>query len=267
MGQIYNGTLIIQTNNYDSPTGDYILAPIANPAQSDNVKDGKQGYDGAGNVVVGTNEGGYAGLISSYEEMDSYLTEENVGRILQYLGQAEGSEGGTPAPVNPIAVGDEITKLYFDTTKTPDFSLLDWSNAEENESMSGSFILTLLRSQNFSDQRGIVSAVKIPAGTTMQGISFTKDNYMLGCLDGFAFIEGEELAPMFGSGWSYDTLNEDGTVSISSAGPATEINQQDIWGEYISKDGQWKSESKYKTNQTYIIEQKDGVLKALPLAE
>ena len=171
--------------------------------------------------------------------------------------------GGTPAPVNPIAIGDEITKLYFDTTKTPDFSLLDWSNAEENESMSGSFILTLLRSQNFSDQRGIVSAVKIPAGTTMQGISFTKDNYMLGCLDGFAFIEGEELAPMFGSGWSYDTLNEDGTVSISSAGSATEINQQDIWGAYISKDGHWTkgAVSKYTSGQIYqVIQQGESVV-------
>ena len=175
------------------------------------------------------------------EDSDNTATVLSASKGVSY--QITASQGGgAPAPVNPIAVGDEITKLYFDTTKTPDFSLLDWSNAEENESMSGSFILTLLRSQNFSDQRGIVSAVKIPAGTTMQGISFTKDNYMLGCLDGFAFIEGEELAPMFGSGWSYDTLNEDDTVSISSAGPATEINQQDIWGAYISKDGQWKSD-------------------------
>ena len=89
MGQIYNGTLITQTNDYDSPTGNYILAPIANPAQSDNVKDGKQGYDSLGNVVVGMNKGGYAGLISSYEEMDSYLTEENVGRILKYIGEEQ----------------------------------------------------------------------------------------------------------------------------------------------------------------------------------
>lgn len=96
MGQIYNGTLIIQTNNYDSPTGDYILAPIANPAQSEDVKDGKQGYDGLGNVVVGMNEGGYAGEVISYEEMDSFLTEENIGRILKYVGEEQIEDGSEP---------------------------------------------------------------------------------------------------------------------------------------------------------------------------
>ena len=237
MGQRYEGTLIIQTSDYYSPVGSRVLESLSNPASADDIANGKGLYDGNGVLLNGSFIDGWPLEISTEEEMDAFITLENIGRYVKYMGTAS-QGGGTPAPVNPIAIGDEITKLYFDTTKTPDFSLLDWSNAEENESMSGSFILTLLRSQNFSDQRGIVSAVKIPAGTTMQGISFTKDNYMLGCLDGFAFIEGEELAPMFGRGWSYDTLNAAATASIPSAGPAPDINPPHTWRAQTSHDGQ-----------------------------
>lgn len=154
--------------------------------------------------------------------------------------------GGTPAPVNPIAVGDTLTKLYFDTTKTPDFSLLDWSNATENENLSGSIILTLLSGQYHTDQRGIISAVKLPAGATVQGISFANDNYLLGFVDGFAFVQGEELSQL-GSGWIADDA-----VSLSMAEAITIVNQQDIWGAYISKDGQWTSGgSAYTTGAIY----------------
>ncbi len=116
MGQRYDGTLVIQTKDSTSPTGNYVLSVLSDQAEEKDIINNKQGYNGTGNIITGTNKKGYAGQVFSETEMDSYLTEENVGRILQYLGQAEGSEGGTPVPVNPIAVGDTISTLYFDTS-------------------------------------------------------------------------------------------------------------------------------------------------------
>lgn len=264
MGQIYNGTLITQTNDYDSPTGDYTLAPIANPAQSDNVKDGKQGYDSLGNVVVGMNKGGYAGEVVSYEKMDSFLTEENVGRILKYIGE---EQKGTPTPANPIAVGDTITQLYFDTTKTPDFSLLDWSNAEDVEGMP---TLALINSDGLSAGQAHLRIVRadntlIP---TLQGTMYQLQNsvadgtnlYIQCAPEDVAFCEENGVTP---NRWMTESnpFPFDANVVVSA------VNQQNIWGEYISKDGQWTGGAKYKTNQTYIIEQKDGEIKALPLTE
>lgn len=262
MGQIYNGTLIIQTNNYDSPTGDYILAPVANPAQSGDVKDGKQGYDSLGNVVVGMNEGGYAGEVVSYEKMDSFLTEENVGRILKYIGE---EQKGTPTPTNPIAVGDILEStaegdeghpiLYLNTDITPDFSQFP------DEEMAGDTGYALLMLDENGSNSPFMVAKKMSMGTDIVYAIIACETLI------YAYSETLDASSAGLSAWGWQSSSP---VSISRWGgvaKVTVVNQQDIWGEYISKDGQWKSESKYKTNQTYIIEQKDGVLKALPLAE
>lgn len=269
MGQIYNGTLIIQTNDYDSPTGDYILAPIANPAQSDNVKDGKQGYDGLGNVVVGMNEGGYAGEVISYEKMDSFLTEENVGRILKYIGE---EQKGAQAPVNPIVVGDILQStaegdeghpiLYLNTDITPDFS--QFPEDEMLNMENGGYSLINLDENGGSTP--IVSALKVVNGSGEGG------GEVYGIVAGgemilYAFSSNVSPSKMGLEVWGWQVTSPAIISRWGGEAKVTAVNQQDVWGAYISKDGQWKSESKYKTNQTYIIGQKDGVLKALPLAE
>lgn len=265
MGQIYNGTLIIQTKDYDSPIGDYVLAPIANPAQSGDVKDGKQGYDSLGNIVVGTNEGGYAGEVVSYEKMDSFLTEENVGRILKYIGE---EQEGTPAPVNPIAVGDILQStaegdeghpiLYLNTGVTPDFS--QFPEDEMLNTENGGYSLISLDENGGSTP--LISAMKLASesGGVVYGILGIET-----LLYAFSSDVSPSEADLEAWGWQVTS-----PVIINKWGGearVTAVNQQDIWGEYISKDGQWTGGAKYKTNQTYIIEQKDGVPKALPLAE
>lgn len=249
MGQIYNGTLIIQTKNYDSPTGDYILAPVANPAQSGDVKDSKQGYDGAGNIIMGTNEGGYAGEVTSYEEMDSYLTEGNVGRILKYIGE-EKSEGGQA----PIELGDKLTKLYFDTTKTPDFSSLDWENADDTSD---------------EDVRKIGLIGLSPTMGETYSESRVTANYDTRQKKYFLALWG--LTQLWSSTDSWNT-NIGSMADLTTMGVESfeviEVKHQDIWNSYLSKEPfSGGSEPKYKTNQTYIIEQKDGEIKALPLIE
>ena len=45
MGQKYEGTLIIQTNDNYSPTGDYVLTPLGNQADAAKVLRGYSVYD------------------------------------------------------------------------------------------------------------------------------------------------------------------------------------------------------------------------------
>lgn len=261
MGQIYNGTLIIQTENYDSPTGDYILAPVANPAQSGDVKDSKQGYDGVGNIIVGTNEGGYAGLISSYEEMDSYLTEENVGRILKYIGE---EQKGNSVPANPIEIGDTLSAIFYNTSARPDFSNIDWDSVATDADK----MLPLIKGtiENLGEIE-VLTAFSNEDGS--YGFYFIDaDFYYHGATEAGWISAAGEKDSVYDIGIKELNFADLGLEGVSTATiTVTEVAQQDIWGAYISKDGKWNSEPKYKTNQTYIIEQKDGEIKALPLTE
>ena len=52
MGQKYEGTLIIQTNDNYSPTGDYVLTPLGNQADAAKVLKGYSAYDSYGKVLM-----------------------------------------------------------------------------------------------------------------------------------------------------------------------------------------------------------------------
>lgn len=261
MGQIYNGTLIIQTKNYDSPTGDYTLLPLGNPAQSGDVKDSKQGYDGAGNIIIGTNEGGYAGEVSSYEEMDSYLTEGNIGRILKYIGE---EEKGNSVPANPIEIGDTLSAIFYDTSARPDFSNIDWGTAAADTDK----MLPLIK--------GTIE--KLGEIDVLTAFSNEDGSYGFYFIDADFYYHDATEAGWISAAGEKDAVYDIGIKELNFADlklenvssptiAVTEVTQQDIWGAYISKDGKWNLEPKYKTNQTYIIESQSGEIKALPISE
>ena len=54
MGQKYEGTLIIQTNDNYSPTGEYRLEPIPNLASEEDILKGKKAYGAQGVVLNGS---------------------------------------------------------------------------------------------------------------------------------------------------------------------------------------------------------------------
>lgn len=147
-----------------------------------------------------------------------------------------GTGGGTSAPVNPIAVGDTITKLYFDTTKTPDFSLLDWSNAEEENGIQTIWCMDVANGFGFSK-------------FSKTNFSLEDDAYAIQIIDGDQQIiyrtknlPDEHNVP----GWAFDSY------TFSRAQTPSYVLQQDIWGAYISKDGQWTSGgSAYTTGAIY----------------
>lgn len=249
MGQIYNGTLIIQTKNYDSPTGDYTLLPLGNQAESGDVKEDKQGYDSVGNIIIGAYEGGYAGLISSYEEMDSYLTEENVGRILKYIGE---EEKGNLVPVNPYIVNQDASNQYINAAIDPMDNISQFVFDGQIGHMLG-----------FNEDGIILDTIKM--------VKIADGHYQLQYT-----VDGETFQTMWDNTLSdpWMGLKQIGTLERdkvyywkSDMGNASMVENQNAWGAYISKDGQWNLESKYKTNQTYIIENQNGEIKALPINE
>lgn len=279
MGQIYKGTLIIQTQNYASPTGDYTLLPLGNQAESADVKDDKQGYDSNGNIVTGAYGGGYAGVVSTYEEMDSYLTEGNVGRILKYVGEEEIPGGGQA----PIEIGDKLAKLYFNTAKTPDFSSLDWANPDVYADVIP--VINIIRSEeHYSDGEEDLRF----DGVTARRLDYSsKDSsnpyryslvicgmFTLWTNDEYAHQDSPSVYPA--PGWNYtggvmgiiDPATNSADIEQLGGLTVKAMKYQDLWSSYISKESfSGGSEPKYKTNQTYIIENQDGEIKALPINE
>ena len=65
MGQRYDGTLVIQTKDSTSPTGNYVLSVLSDQAEEKDIINNKQGYNGTGNIITGTNKKGYAGQVLS----------------------------------------------------------------------------------------------------------------------------------------------------------------------------------------------------------
>ena len=54
MGQKYEGTLIIQTNDNYSPTGEYRLESIPDLASEEDILKGKKAYGAQGGVLNGS---------------------------------------------------------------------------------------------------------------------------------------------------------------------------------------------------------------------
>lgn len=137
-------------------------------------------------------------------------------------------------PVNPINVGDTITSLNFATDITPDFTKFDWSQAEIIDGTGK--LLTLIEGttpQYSNNDR--LQVQMIPAGTVLEGHTFANDNYAITAGTGGEVVYlTEEYAQLLGytPGWAKTSLSMESTT-------VTSVSQQDIWGKYISKDGNW----------------------------
>lgn len=152
------------------------------------------------------------------------------------------------APVNPIAVEDKINKFYFNTTQTPNFLDFDWTNAEVHEDGIKTLVLLGGVQPPYSNESWL-EVGKVPSGYTIsvEGVktTFTTDQYAIeagvdvidtatSCFSGGELVYlTEEYAKAMGltTGWLKETFETNFSV--------TSVSQQDVWGEYISKDGQW----------------------------
>ena len=89
MGQKYEGTLIIQTNDNYSPTVESVLTPLSNQADAAKVLRGYSVYDAYGNVINGVGELGSIEnpiIAKTEEEMDKLNVSEFFGKFVKYVG-------------------------------------------------------------------------------------------------------------------------------------------------------------------------------------
>lgn len=256
MGQRYEGTLIIQTSDYYSPVGSRVLASLSNPASADDIANGKGLYDGNGVLLNGSFIDGWPLEISTEENMDAFITLENVGRYVKYMGTASRG-GGTPVPVNPIADGDIIEAVYFNTSVTPDLSAFDFNNPDSETSGGGSAVrrINFFKVSLGSDSLDVQIAAMYPDGLEGDVI------YVIGAGDWSSYMYSESTKYKPSSyglkqwGWTSSTLLEGiGQFTVSN------VKNQDIWGSYVSKDGLWSNGSKYTSGQVYKVVQNGDIV-------
>ena len=155
-------------------------------------------------------------------------------------------------PVNPIEDGDNIGVLYFDTTKTPDFSAIN-ATISGGETMWGNMIYNAGSSSNpYNPELGI--AVRgFPAGKTMNGTTFTSNQWGIEyykrsqdeAVDTY-FYATDELSTALGfaaSGWQTERFTDMDNLCVKHTENhfSTAAGRGFFyWDDYISKDGEWK---------------------------
>ena len=155
-------------------------------------------------------------------------------------------------PVNPIEDGDSFGVLYFDTTKTPDFSAIN-ATISAGEVLWGRMIYNAGSSSNpYNPELGI--AVRgFPAGKTMNGTTFTSSQWGIEyykrspdeAVDTY-FYATDELSTALGfaaSGWQTERFTDMDAFYVKHTENhfSTAAGRGFFyWDEYISKDGEWK---------------------------
>lgn len=115
------------------------LPSLSTPAAAIDIVKGKEAIDAEGNRIVGTLDGVNNPYIAkNTTELLNYCNEKYEGAIVKV-------EDLTKTVQREIAIGDTISKLYLNTSITPDFSSLDWSNPDDN--LDGTLVINILQSE------------------------------------------------------------------------------------------------------------------------
>ena len=168
-------------------------------------------------------------IASTPEEMAALLVPDNHGAVMFW----EGDYYLIDAP--RVYVGNTITGLYFDTTKTPDVyndfilggesKLIEtdqaWSFEIEGQTFSG---VASLRAQNLDDPP--------QAELAFDKVTTDEDGNLVS-LDGVVvYRDYEEFWANNGkpTGWLVDHITFDKPVKV------TAVHHRDLWGDYIFKE-------------------------------
>lgn len=180
------------------------------------------------------------------KDLDNKATVLSTSEGVSYQITEEGS--GTQAPVNPLNNGDTITALYVNKNIQPDVNAFDWNNPDESGTSDGI-------SYKYIYLFKAVDVGSTTAPTPFMIIEYTLDNGegLITKLYSIEFKGGSGNVYMYCAtatpqdfgfdkhmditewGWLKDSVDLGAGVVVS------DVKYQDIWGAYISKDGQWKS--------------------------
>lgn len=180
------------------------------------------------------------------KDLDNKATVLSTSEGMSYQITEEG--GGTQAPVNPLNNGDTITALYVNKNIQPDVNAFDWNNPDESGTSDGI-------SYKYIYLFKAVDVGSTTAPTPFMIIENTLDNGegLITKLYSIEFKGGSGNVYMYCAtatpqdfgfdkhmgitewGWLKDS------VALGAGVVVSDVKYQDIWGAYISKDGQWKS--------------------------
>lgn len=142
-------------------------------------------------------------IATSEESFNEYLQSYNVNKIISYNGDLYTVVETKNAP---IAVGDTIDKLYFNTSVEPDFSQLPFVDSGPD---TGLILITGS------------SGLQIHAWDSGQGY--------------YELYIGD--VTLYGkNGWTTDATDRDGVYYFSIDVTVYSVNQQELWSSYISKE-------------------------------
>lgn len=191
-------------------------------------------------------------VAATLDEFKSYLTSKNAGAFVKYAPQS-----GTPTPVNPIAVGDTISKLYFDTSKEVDFSKFTYDQPFSDDIPTG--IAALFSSQT---NVNMLTATDLSvAGMSGFLLMLTEKQLQTSADAKQTFLYASEAINDLGisqAGWQIDA-----SLNLLQENIISTVNAQDIWGAYISKDGKWTSgseSSEYKPGMYQVTSENNAML-------
>ena len=176
-------------------------------------------------------------VASTEKEMNSLLVEENVGRIVTYTGEDVWTKG------SPFVVGEEISVLYFNTAIEPSFSGMTW---EYNSSNGG------LESVPFVLSIGHISFVpyELSSMGLEEGYALIMVNVPIYSSVVFPTGSFGDLGPGW-IDWDAEGVSIDqGVVSFDSALVVQDVQNQDLFSSFISKE---PFEILYENNVEYQI--------------
>ncbi len=134
--------------------------------------------------------------------------------------------GGSGASNTPIAVGDTIDKLYFNTSVTPDFSNITWGKDNMATYMY------------FAGGAGMALFDMTAQGASGYLIMWNDSTFVYSS-DG---LSSEFMTEFWGEaitvpkGWNADLIANGGVLTLDAPDTVSEIDNQSEWSSYISKE-------------------------------
>lgn len=221
-----DSTQVTIPSNHEIAVGDVLFSTLETTygatAKIVSVSDTTLGVDFVGNVS------GSSPIAKTEDEMNALLVEENVGKLVSYIGEGGGAAVGTP-----FAVGDTIDTLYFNTSVEPDLSALTY----DDEGLANLFVIGTTEYNVYNLASATGGAINAVAIMTNEGVPF----YSTEAFD----FNGVSVA----QGWQNLT---DGAYSLGEMLEVATVNSQDLWSSYISKEP-FGAGSKYKKNTLYMV--------------
>lgn len=223
-----------------APDSEKYLKATANGLVFDESALPEQGASGNGGCFVAKTEA----------EMNALLTEENVGALVTYTGEGGGasayekdalyliSESSGSADGNPTAVGDNVTQVYFDTTKSNEEILqaiqsLDWDNPDFGE--DGKAI------NLFVEEQGGTTGMNIQ---TMEG-DLLEDGgyhvvYMIGQSGDYVWMYSETITPadLGAEAWGWQKTSP---CTLQAPFTIGYVGHKDVWASWLSATDQFAS--------------------------